>query len=223
MIRGNGASPWVAIIGLCGIISLGQGPCTPCSEEGPFDHASCSDGEDNDCDGFVDQNDPTCDPEDLNMTDEDFGCIRDWEQPGIGGVTYYFTNLRGNMVAARQVANSPVGGTFPPGTVVQILPGEAMVKRAVGWNPSTNDWEFFRLAILEEGGEVRTEIRSRGTETVRNIAGTCFGCHNQAFAQWDMICGDDDIHGCTPLPAFVTDQVILDLQCNDARCGQPCE
>lgn len=219
MLKGNVVSPWVAIIALCGIISLGQAPCMPCPEEGPFDHSSCSDGDDNDCDGLVDQDDPTCDPEDLNMTAGDFECIRNWEQPNIAGVTYYFTNLRGHLQQARNVANSPNGGTFPPGTIVQILPFEAMVKRAEGWNPSTNDWEFFRLAVSEQG----TEINSRGTESVRNIAGTCIGCHNQAFAQWDMICGDDDLHGCTPLPALVTDELIRNLQCNDSRCDQPCE
>jgi len=219
MLRANVALLWVGVIALCGILSLGQAPCLPCAEEGPFGHISCSDGDDNDCDGLVDQDDPTCDPEDLNMTVGDFECIRNWEQPNIGGATYYFTNLRDNVEGARSVANSPNGGTFPPGTIVQILPNEAMVKRAEGWNPSTNDWEFFKLAVIEQ----RTEIRSRGTETVRNIAGTCFGCHKEAFPQWDMICGDDDLHGCNPLPALVTDELILSLQCSDSRCDQPCE
>ena len=220
MLKGNVVSPWVAIIALCGIISLGQAPCMPCPEEGPFDHSSCSDGDDNDCDGLVDQDDPTCDPEDLNMTAGDFECIRNLEQPSGGGVTYYFTNLRGNIEEARSVANSPSGGTFPPGTVIQVLPGEAMVKRAVGWNSSTNDWEFFKLRTSEQG----TEIRSRGTESVRNIAGTCFSCHSEADEQWDLICVDDDLHGCIPVPfGLGTDDVIRRLQCNDPRCDQPCE
>jgi hypothetical protein len=56
---------------------------------------------------------------------------------------FYVDNLLGNLDATLAVANSATGGTYPPGSVIQLIPGEAMVKRDKGFNPVTHDWEFF--------------------------------------------------------------------------------
>ncbi len=115
------------------------------------------------------------------------------------------------------VARSADGGTFPVGTVVQLNPAEAMVKRAPGFDGTSNDWEFFTLDVSDAG----TTITARGGgSSVSNANGTCLGCHLPAQAQWDLICGDDPdggaltAHGCIPLP--VPNSVLASLM--DPRC-----
>src|SRR5262245_22593601 len=103
---------------------------------------------------------------------------------------FYVDNLLGNLEATLAVANSATGGTYPPGTIIQLVPTEAMVKRDKGFNPVTHDWEFFELDVSKDG----TEIRKRGfAEVVNRFGGNCFGCHIQARPQWDLVCEMD--HG----------------------------
>ncbi len=47
---------------------------------------------------------------------------------------------------------------MPSSSVIQLVPGEAMVKREKGFNPATRDWEFFELDVSKNG----TQIRKRG-------------------------------------------------------------
>src|ERR671918_719140 len=56
------------------------------------------------------------------------------------------------------------GGPFPVGTIIQLVPQEAMVKRAPGFDPDSNDWEFFALDVSPEG----TKIVTRGGAEVVN-------------------------------------------------------
>lgn len=143
---------------------------------------------------------------DLNMTAADFECILEWNQVGI----FYLTNKVGNLEAALEVANDPDGGIYPPGTIIQLIPTEAMVKRIRGWNPTTNDWEFFQLNVTADG----TEIISRGAEETENFMGlNCFDCHAQAGAEHDFICGDDR---CDALS--IEDAAIVAWQEADPRC-----
>lgn len=145
--------------------------------------------------------------EDLDMTPEDFACLLDWQQVR----RFRITNLLGHVDETLAVANSPDGGIYPVGTVIQLIPNEAMVKRAEGWSADTNDWEFFSLSTSAAG----TEILDRGTTTVVNqFGGNCFSCHAQAEPQWDLVCEQD--HGCDPIP--VSKKTIEMLQQNDPRC-----
>ena len=101
---------------------------------------------------------------------------------------------------------------YPPGSVIQLIPTEAMVKHDKGFNPTTHDWEFFDLDVLKDG----TQVRKRGTvDVVNRFGGNCFDCHVPAAAQWDVVCETD--HGCAPLP--VTRAMIAALQRTDPRCG----
>lgn len=160
-------------------------------------------------DAFVPGRDAMVEGEDLAMEAEDFGCILDWDRVG----NYRITNLLGHTDEALAVARSAEGGTFPVGTVIQLVPGEAMVKRGRGWSPMTNDWEFFALDVTASG----TSIRTRGAEeTVNAFGGNCFECHSRAAAQWDMICGAD--HGCDPLP--LSTETLIGIQERDARCAR---
>jgi len=124
---------------------------------------------------------------------------------------FYVDNLLGNLDATLAVANSATGGTYPSGSVIQLVPGEVMVKRDHGFNAATNDWEFFELDVSRDG----TQIRKRGfAEVVNRFGGNCFGCHIQARPQWDLVCETD--HGCAPIP--VTRAMIGALQRTDPRC-----
>lgn len=125
---------------------------------------------------------------------------------------FHITNKLGLLDETLAVANSPTGGVYPPGTVIQLVPQEAMVKRAPGWNPTTNDWEFVFLDIDAEG---TVSIRTRGAEeTVNAFGGNCFECHAKAEPRWDFVCEQD--HGCDPLP--FGPEVIRNIQQNDPRC-----
>jgi len=136
-----------------------------------------------------------------------FSCIRDLT-PVRG---FYVGNLEGNLEGTLAVANSPTGGSYPPGSVVQLVPTEVMVKRAPGFNPATKDWEFIELDVSPEG----TAIRARGfADVVNRFGGNCFACHVKAEPQWDMIC--EQGHGCDPIP--LTPAMTRALQKTDPRC-----
>lgn len=136
-----------------------------------------------------------------------FGCIRDLEPVD----RFFVGNLDGNLEATLAVARSETGGTYPAGSIVQLVPTEAMVKRAPGFSAETNDWEFFDLDISPQG----TKILTRGhADVVNRFDGNCLECHAKAEEQWDMICSLD--HGCDPIP--INDVMIRALQKTDPRC-----
>ena len=127
---------------------------------------------------------------------------------------FYVDNLRGDLAGTLAAANSPSGGVYPPGSVIQLIPGEAMVKRDKGFNPATRDWEFFELDVSKTG----TQIRKRGfADVVNRFNGNCFACHIAARPEWDLVCESD--HGCAPIP--VTRSMIAALQRTDPRCNNP--
>jgi hypothetical protein len=124
---------------------------------------------------------------------------------------FYVDNLLGKLDATLAVANSPTGGTYPPGSVIQLVPVEAMVKLDKGASPATNDWEFFVLDVSKDG----TQIRTRGfADVVNPHGGFCFGCHSNAKPQWDLVCEAD--HGCVSIP--ITRAMAGALQRTDPRC-----
>ena len=127
---------------------------------------------------------------------------------------FYLDNRLDHLDEALEVANSPDGGTYPVGTIIQLVPQEAMVKRRAGFSPATNDWEFFFLSVSPEG----TVIEVRGAdEVVNRFGGNCASCHAAADPQFDMVCEDD--HGCEPLP--IDDNLILAIQEADPRPLEP--
>ncbi len=143
----------------------------------------------------------------VEVSDDTFDCIR--EMTPVRG--FYVDNLSGNLEGTLAVANAADGGVYPPGSVVQLVPGEAMVKHAPGVSPVTNDWEFFELDTSATG----TKIRKRGyADVVNRFGGNCLACHAKAEPKWDMICETD--HGCDPIP--LTRDILVLLQKTDPRC-----
>ena len=146
------------------------------------------------------------DSKQLSVTEETFRCLSELAATG----RFFVGNILGNLDDTLAVANSENGGSFPPGSLVTLVPVEAMIKHEEGWNPATNDWEFFLLDVSEEG----SRIAARGGAEVVNQAGSCFGCHQLARPEWDLVCGEN--HGFAPLP-FSLEQ-IRDVQKSDPRC-----
>jgi hypothetical protein len=124
---------------------------------------------------------------------------------------FYVDNLVGNLSGTVHAAQSTSGEPYPLGSVVQLVPGEVMVKREKGFNAATRDWEFFELDVSADG----SKIRVRGfAEVVNRFGGNCFACHIKAQPQWDLIC--DNSHGCDPIP--LTRAMTGALQRTDPRC-----
>ncbi len=143
----------------------------------------------------------------IAVTDQTFNCIRDMTK--VNG--FYVDNLKGDVDGTVAIAKSVEGGQYPPGSVVQLVPGEVMVKHEKGFSPATKDWEFFELDVSTEG----SKIRKRGfVDVVNRFGGNCFGCHVKAKPQWDMIC--ETGHGCDPIP--LTKDILALLQKTDPRC-----
>jgi hypothetical protein len=144
---------------------------------------------------------------DFDPTEADFECIRNWTKVR----NFYITNKAGDLAGTLAVANSTSGGRYPVGTVIQLIPSEAMVKRYAGFSPASNDWEFFSLNPTASG----TTILKRGTtDVVNQFNGNCFNCHVKAQPQYDFVC--EESHGCDPLP--LTPAIIAQVQDSDPRC-----
>jgi hypothetical protein len=124
---------------------------------------------------------------------------------------FFVDNVAGDLEGTLAVANDPEGGSYPVGTVIQLIPQEAMVKRAPGFDPGSNDWEFFTLDVTAAG---TTIVTRGGSEVINRFSGTsCAGCHSDAEPQFDFVCEDN--HGCAALP--VGDDVITAIQNADPR------
>ena len=142
----------------------------------------------------------------IPIDDQTFDCIRDLT-PVRG---FFVGNLQGNI--EETVAVSTAGtGTYPAGSVVQLVPTEVMVKHEAGFSPATKDWEFIELNVSAEG----STISARGFVDVENrFGGNCFACHIKANPDRDMIC--ETGHGCDPIP--LTPTMIKAIQNTDPRC-----
>jgi hypothetical protein len=152
----------------------------------------------------------TTEAEDVEVQADDFLALADMT-PVRG---FFINNLLGHLDEAVTVAEKPDGGVYPVGTVIQLIPQEAMVKRAEGFSPETNDWEFFTLDTTAAG---TTIVTRGGAEVLNRFSGTsCAGCHSAAEPQFDMVC--ENTHGCAPLG--VPDEVITTIQQSDPRPRQ---
>jgi|TARA_B110000971_G_scaffold220358_1_gene263722 hypothetical protein len=99
----------------------------------------------------------------------------------------------GNLDATPAVANSSGGGSYPPGSLLTLVLNEAMIKHQQSWNLATNDREFFLLDFSADGASISV----RGGAEVASPSENCFGCHQLARPEWDLVCGVE--HGCAPI------------------------
>jgi hypothetical protein len=141
--------------------------------------------------------------EDFVATLTDFDCNRNSEWTMVGIARY--KNTLGHDAEMLATARSATGGTYPVGTIVQLNPLEAMVKRGQGFDATSNDWEFFLFNGPPDGGTGVSIANRGGGASVSNARGTCLSCHMPAQTPFDLVCGDPveggptTAHGCVPL------------------------
>ena len=151
--------------------------------------------------------------EDVEITIDSFACIDELTKVR----SFYITNLLGHQEEALALAQNPVAGEqYPVGTLVQIFPFEAMVKRHERWNPDTQDWEFFTLNLVGSLGDSDEEasIEQRGgAEVTTAFDLNCKECHEKA-REYDYLC--EDSRGC--VEKGFTPEAVEILQFMDPRC-----
>jgi hypothetical protein len=150
---------------------------------------------------------------DFEAQPEDFTCIRDW--PKVRKFRLFNAKPARLKKAVRIAEKNRPKKRYPVGTIIQLVPFEAMVKRRRGFNPAGGDWEFFALQPTAAG----TVIRQRGKEEVVSFGlsgANCQQCHAAARAH-DFVCESD--HGCVPIN--VSADLVEGLVRFDVRCPPP--
>lgn len=146
--------------------------------------------------------------QELTVSEQTFGCILDW--PKVRNTRFKHSDPEKLKEAMRIFRDSVPDREYPVGTILQLIPFEAMVKHPREQFPNTNGWEFFFLDVSKEG----TKIADRGEQVVNRSQGvTCLSCHQPA-ARFDFVC--EKGHGCAPIP--FDDQKIAEIQKSDLRC-----
>jgi hypothetical protein len=146
--------------------------------------------------------------QDITVSEQTFGCILDW--PKVRNTYFKHSDPEKLKEAMRIFRDSVPDKQYPVGTILQLVPFEAMVKHPRAKFPNTNGWEFFFLDVSKEG----TKIKDRGEHVVNLSQGvTCLSCHLPA-AKFDFVC--EKGHGCAPIP--FDDQKIAEIQNADLRC-----
>jgi hypothetical protein len=150
----------------------------------------------------------TLSADDLVITAKSFGCVLDL--PKVRNTRIQNPDPEKLKEAIRILRDSVPDKEYPTGTVLQLIPTEAMVKHDRAAFPNTNGWEFFALKVSPDG----TVIEERGDKVINaTLKKPCLGCHSPA-AKFDFVC--EKKHGCAPIP--LTDQRIAAMQAADPRC-----
>jgi hypothetical protein len=146
-------------------------------------------------------------------TETDFTCIRDW--PKVGTLRVFHAKKRKLRKAVRTLEKGKPRRKLPKGTILQLIPFEAMVKAKGGFNKDGGGWEFFALSVSADGTEIlqRTSLETPDAP-VGNPLGSCQGCHASA-ADFDFVCGNG--RGVCPGNAF-PEAISRVLQETDPRC-----
>ena len=146
---------------------------------------------------------------DVQVTAEMFGCI--YDLPKVRN-TFLFHSDPEKLKEAIHIFSERVPDMeYPVGTVMQLVPFEAMVKQSSEKYPDSNGWEFLALTVTEES----TTITSRGDHAVNFEGRESLSCH-AAGIKYDFVCEKD--HGCAPLS--IGDKEIAAFQAADPRCTQ---
>jgi hypothetical protein len=148
--------------------------------------------------------------DDISVTEQTFNCILDW--PAVRNTRIKHSDPEKLKEAMRIFKDSIPDTEYPVGTVLQLVPFEAMVKHPRERFPKTNGWEFFSLNLSAAGAK----IRDQGDNVVNLSQGvTCLSCHEPA-SRFDFVC--EKRHGCAPIP--FNDEMIREVQAADPRCAK---
>jgi hypothetical protein len=150
----------------------------------------------------------TLSADDLVITAKSFGCVLDL--PKVRNTRIQNSDPEKLREAIRIFKDSVPDVEYPAGTILQLIPTEAMVKHDRASFPNSGGWEFFALKVSADG----TTIQDRGDKVLNaSLKKPCLDCHSPA-AKFDFVC--EKKHGCAPIP--VTDQQIAAMQSADPRC-----
>jgi hypothetical protein len=92
----------------------------------------------------------------IPVTENTFVCLKNMHS--VRG--FFVGNLLDKLDDTVAAAMQPEGAPYPPGSIVQLIPDEAMIKHHKGWSTKTNDWEFFALEVSEEGTKIKAACNS---------------------------------------------------------------
>jgi hypothetical protein len=146
--------------------------------------------------------------DDVVVTEKSFGCVLDL--PKVRNTRIQNPDPEKLKEATRIFKDSVPDKEYPTGTILQLIPTEAMVKHDRAAFPNTHGWEFFALKVSPDG----TTIVARGDKVLNtSLKKPCLDCHRPA-AKFDFVC--EKGHGCAPIP--LTDQKIAEMQAADPRC-----
>ncbi len=148
-------------------------------------------------------------------TARDFRCLDEFAAVPGKSFRIYHRNAKKLARAIRIAALDLRHRRYPVGTIVQVFPFEAMVKRGGGFNPDGGGWEFFNLKVRPGGTRITARTQNeQGGKPVRNLFGRCedVRCHGANQAKpYDRIC-----EGHLP-PLALTIEEIRALRA-DPRC-----
>lgn len=148
--------------------------------------------------------------DDVVVTESSFGCILDL--PKVRNTRIQNPDPEKLKEAIRIFRDSVPNQEYPTGTILQLVPFEAMVKHSKEAFPNSNGWEFFFLNVSAEG----TKIQDRGDKVVNaSLKKPCLSCHEPG-ASYDFVC--EKGHGCAPIP--LSDKKIAEIQASDPRCAK---
>jgi hypothetical protein len=146
--------------------------------------------------------------DDFLVTPKTFGCLLDMTK--IRNTRIQNPDPEKLKEAIRIFRDSVPDKEYPTGTILQLIPGEAMVKHDLASFPNSRGWEFFALKVTAKG----TEITDRGDKVLNTtLKKPCLDCHSPA-AKFDFVC--ETKHGCAPIPLPAL--VIAHMQNSDPRC-----
>src|SRR3974377_1887497 len=83
------------------------------------------------------------------ITDKSFGCMLD--MPKLRNTRIQNPDPEKLKEAIRIFQDSVPDKEYPTGTILQLIPTEAMVKHDRAAFPNTNGWEFFAFAVSAGG------------------------------------------------------------------------
>src|SRR5579883_949426 len=130
--------------------------------------------------------------DDLVITEKSFGCVLDL--PKVRNTRIQNPDPEKLKEAIRIFRDRVSGAEYPKGTILQLIPTEAMVKHDRADFPKTDGWEFFALSVSADG----TKILDRGDKVLNtSLKKPCLDCHSPA-AKFDFVC--EKGHGCAPIP-----------------------
>ena len=150
----------------------------------------------------------TLSADDVLVTEKSFVCVLDL--PKVRNTRIQNPDPEKLKEAIRIFRDRVPNTDYPTGTILQLIPTEAMVKHDRASFPKSNGWEFFALDVSADG----TKIADRGDKVINaSLKKPCLDCHAPG-AKFDFVCEKN--HGCAPIP--VTDQQIAGMQASDPRC-----